>query len=194
MESIEELNTQEKTIVDLINDVSNTKATKKEDLFADLIGNDENTVVMAPITDEINTNNIKAELENITREIDYVKKPLDSTKRDLLLEKEKNDEELSMEELTEDLNDLQEKTNEQPHIEQVVPKDEQSGRIDKIDKSFFTNSLSFNKDDFEVEDEDDEDEDSKGNFFVTFAVALIIIILIATVIVVLNYVLELGWL
>ena len=60
---IDELNTEEKTIVDLIQNIQ-THA-KKKDLFEDLMGDDDDTVVMAPIDEAI-----EQVLAAVTKELD----------------------------------------------------------------------------------------------------------------------------
>lgn len=54
------------------------------------MGDNENTVVMAPIEDdELNTSNIKDALLNMTRELEAIKEPNNDLTQDLILEKEK---------------------------------------------------------------------------------------------------------
>lgn len=167
---IEELNTEEKTIVDLIQTIAqSSKNSKKEEIFKDLMGDEDNTVIMAPIDDEIKNDNIRKELENLTAELSDIKQPLSDLAEDLLLEKER----------------LKSQANEQDISEEESPK------ISNIDKSFFTNSLTFSKNDFEGF-EDLEKNVKKSNLFTKIAIALIILILLATIFVILNYVLDLN--
>lgn len=176
-EPIDELNTQEKTIVELIQNIQNKSDSKPksikedtEDLFGELMGKNENTVVMAPIEeDEINKENIKEALLDITKELDKIETP-DSHTDNLNIQ---NDE-------TEENND-EEKTN-------------MAGNQDKTDsivadKSFYTNSLSFNKTDFEGF-EDLEKNQKKGNLFAKIAITLIILMLLATIFLILNFLLD----
>ena len=98
---IDELNTQEKTIVNLIQDIQNgksvnngTKENVKEDsttdLFKELMGDNENTIVMPPINEnESDENNLKDALLDMTRELDAIKEPANDLTQDLILEKEK---------------------------------------------------------------------------------------------------------
>lgn len=135
-EPIDELNTQEKTIVELIQNIQNKNDSKPksikedtEDLFGELMGKNENTIVMAPIEDdEKNKENIKEALLDITKELEKIEEPVNHTDSLSLKneDNEKNDEENS------ESVEYQEKT------DSVV-----------ADKSFYTNSLSFNKTDFE---------------------------------------------
>jgi hypothetical protein len=167
---IEELNTEEKTIVDLIQTIAqSSKNSKKEEIFKDLMGDEDNTVIMAPIDDEIKKDSIRKELENLTAELSEIKQPLSDLAEDLLLEKER----------------LKSQANEQDISEEESPK------ISNIDKSFFTNSLTFSKNDFEGF-EDLEKNVKKSNLFTKIAIALIILILLATIFVILNYVLDLN--
>ena len=82
-EPIDELNTQEKTIVELIQNIQNSKPQEKstkddtEDLFGELMGKNENTIVMAPIdNEEKNNENIKEALLNITEDLETIKESL----------------------------------------------------------------------------------------------------------------------
>ena len=134
-EPIDELNTQEKTIVELIQNIQNKNDSKPksikedtEDLFGELMGKNENTIVMAPIEDdEKNKENIKEALLDITKELEKIEEPVNHTDSLSLKneDNEKNDEENS------ESVEYQEKT------DSVV-----------ADKSFYTNSLSFNKTEF----------------------------------------------
>ncbi len=176
-ESIEELNTQEKTIVNLINDISKTKTQKKEELFSELLGDDENTIVMAPITNEINTSNIRKELDDITRELNDLKRPLEGLKEETTCD---------------NFNTTP------PTIEKIDASENK--KVSDIDKSFFTNSLSFSKKDFvgksnESYDSDETDYDTEkgSSFYSKFAIVMIILVLAATIVIVANYLFDLGW-
>ena len=69
--------------------------------------------------------------------------------------------------------------------------DSDGGECEKIvaDKSFYTNSLSFNKTDFEGF-EDLEKNQKKGNVFAKIVVTLIILLLLATIFLILNFLLD----
>ncbi len=174
---INELNTEEKTIVDLINDISKNKVSKKEDLFSDLMGDNDNTVCTDPIVDENKKNDIALELENISIDINSIGKPLDDLTRELMIEKAK------LEDNTKDT---------PPFIEKIDDEVDDKSKMTNIDKSFFTNSLSFSKGDFE-NNEIEVEEKPKGEFYTKFAIAMIIIFLAATAIIVMNYVLDFNW-
>ena len=171
-EPIDELNTQEKTIVELIQNIQNKNDSKPksikedtEDLFGELMGKNENTIVMAPIEDdEKNKENIKEALLDITKELEKIEEPVNHTDSLSLKneDNEKNDEENS------ESVEYQEKT------DSVV-----------ADKSFYTNSLSFNKTDFEGF-EDLEKNQKKGNLFTKIAITLIILMLLATIFIILK--------
>lgn len=171
-----ELNTNERTIVNFIqNEKNKSKSENTNDLFGDLISNDENTKVLGV--------NI---LDEIEKEADNLKKESDNLANSLLEEKVK-------------LNDLLEEDtisdNEDDNDEEIKIKkidvNTKTTKMPEIDKTFFTNSLSFKKSDFASLDEDDDDGGS--GFYGKFAIAMIIITLIATIVIVLNYVLEFNW-
>lgn len=173
---IDELNTQEKTIVELIQNIQNnntqgTNGTKKEeteDLFGELMGKSENTVVMAPIYNEdANKENIKEALLSITKDLETIKDSLnDDTQAKITNEAEMNDESNQQ--------NLEKNSQEQDIV---------------ADKSFYTNSLSFNKTDFEGF-EDLEKKSKKGNVFAKIAITLIILMLLATIFLILNFLLD----
>ena len=174
---IDELNTQEKTIVELIQNIQNnntqgTNGTKKEeteDLFGELMGKSENTVVMAPIYNEdANKENIKEALLSITKDLETIKDSLnDDTQAKITNEAEMNDESNQQ--------NLEKNSQDQDNI--------------VADKSFYTNSLSFNKTDFEGF-EDLEKKSKKGNVFAKIAITLIILMLLATIFLILNFLLD----
>ena len=149
---LDELNTQEKTIVNLIQNIQ--QGSKKEfepstsqesndntrDLFQELMGDNENTIVMSPIDEEeLNNNNIKDTLLNMTKELEAIKEPSNDLTQELILEKEK----LKKKYLGE------EKDNEDESVEEETNKIDEAPKISNVDKSFYTNSISFNKTDFE---------------------------------------------
>ena len=185
---IDELNTQEKTIVNLIKDIQNGTSTKEEtqtntvkdnttDLFKELMGDNENTIVMAPIDEnETNESNIKDVLLDMTRELDSIKEPANDLTQDLILEKEKIKQQYQ----------LKSSNHENESDEE---KDPDAPKISSIDKSFYTNSLSFNKTDFEGF-EDLEKSEKKSSILAKIGIVLIILILLATIFLILNSVLE----
>lgn len=176
---IDELNTQEKTIVELIQNIQNNKpqetnkAAKEEteDLFGELMGKSENTVVMAPIdNEETNKENIKEALLSITQDLETIKGSLNDDTQ------------------TEITDDDEEKTNNELSEKNPNKNNQDTDNI-VADKSFYTNSLSFNKTDFEGF-EDLEKKSKKGNVFAKIAITLIILMLLATIFLILNFLLD----
>lgn len=184
-EPLEELNTQEKTIVNLIQNIqqgskkeetSNQNDIKEDtkDLFQELMGDNENTVVMAPIDeDEVNNSNIKDVLLNMTQELEAIKEPNNDITQDLILEKEK----------------LKQKYIEKENSEEELDNTNTAPKISSIDKSFYTNSISFNKTDFEGF-EDLEKSEKKSSIIAKLGIILIIIILGITIFLILNSIFE----
>lgn len=193
-EPLEELNTQEKTIVNLIQNIqqgskkSDDSLTHKDsndntrDLFQELMGDNENTVVMAPIEDdELNSSNIKDALLNMTRELEAIKEPNNGLTQDLILEKEKLKQKY--------LEDKKDNEDENEDDETEMEKTDEPPRISNVDKSFYTNSISFNKTDFEGF-EDLEKSEKKSGILAKIGIFLIIIVLGITIFLILNSIFE----
>lgn len=187
-EPIDELNTQEKTIVELIQNIQNSKPQEKstkddtEDLFGELMGKNENTIVMAPIdNEEKNNENIKEALLNITEDLETIKESLNDKIVSDTVDGQKINDELDS------LNDSDKNENKNENEDA----DSDGSESEKIvaDKSFYTNSLSFNKTDFEGF-EDLEKNQKKGNVFAKIVVTLIILLLLATIFLILNFLLD----
>lgn len=191
-EELEELNTQEKTIVNLIQNIqqgskkefepSNSKESNDNtrDLFQELMGDNENTVVMSPIEEEeLNNNNIKDTLLNMTRELEAIKEPNNDLTQDLIVEKEK----LKQKYLG------GEKDIEEDSVEEEINKIDEAPKISNVDKSFYTNSISFNKTDFEGF-EDLEKSEKKSGILAKIGIFIIIIILGVTIFLILNSIFE----
>lgn len=176
IDKTDDLNTQEKTIVDLIQTISINSKNNKDDLLQDLISNNENTVVMAPINEDTNKEALKEELENMTQDLERIKQPLNDLTQDLILEKEK----------LKDLSMLTDKIDEEENEEE----NDSNTTTSQIEKSFFTNSTSFSKKDFEGF-EDLEKDMKKSSAFTKIAIFLIILMLLGTIFIILNYVLDL---
>ncbi len=188
---IDELNTQEKTIVNLIQNIQNGKSTNNEtkenskedsttDLFKELMDDNENTIVMPAINEnEANESSIKDALLDMTRELDAIKEPTNDLTQDLILEKEKIKQQYQ----------LKPNNNENASSENKENIDPDAPKISSIDKSFYTNSISFNKTDFEGF-EDLEKSEKKSGILAKIGIVLIIIVLLATVFLILNSVLE----
>lgn len=137
-----ELNTDEKTLVDLINTVTK----KKDDLLEELKKGNENTILTAPIKEKVND-------EIVTSAI----------KDNQLKEENKID------------------------LKEIG---ETNTTIKTLDKSFYTNSMSFSKEDFEGFEELEKNV-KKNNNLVKLGIIALVLLALATVFVVLKYVLNL---
>ncbi len=137
-----ELNTDEKTLVDLINTVTK----KKEDLLEELKKGNENTIVTAPIKEEKNDEIVTAAIEE---------------------SKTKEENKLNLKDV-----------------------DETNTAIKTLDKSFYTNSMTFSKEDFEGFDELEKNV-KKNNNLVKIGIVILILLALSTIFVVLKYVLNL---
>ena len=169
-----EFNTEEKTVVDLIQDIQNNSPDRETcitDLFKDLMSDNENTIVMAPISEnEINRQNMKETLANITVNLEKVKEPVSDETQELLLEKEK----LKM--------SLEKENTEE------ISRTKTNTKLSSIDKSFYTNSMSFSKTDFEGFE--DLEKSTKTSVFIKVGISLAIILLLVTVFLILNSVFD----
>ena len=140
----DELNTEERTLVDLINTVTVHKG--EVNLLEELMSTDKDEEVTSPIKEE-------QEKSSILKEIHSKK-----------LEEEK------------------EKTQELVNLKQ---------KINDIDKSFYTNSMSFSKEDFEGFEELEKSVKKSGRF-ATIGIVLLCLASLATLVVIANYIFELG--
>ena len=140
----DELNTEERTLVDLINTVTVHKG--EVNLLEELMSTDKDEEVTSPIKEE-------QEKSSILKEIQSKK-----------LEEEK------------------EKTQELVNLKQ---------KINDIDKSFYTNSMSFSKVDFEGFEELEKSVKKRGRF-ATIGIVLLCLASLATLVVIANYIFELG--
>ena len=148
---LEEFNTDERTLIDLINTVT----IHKDDmgLLDELKSKDEeNTEVVPPMKPDIDKEDLKKEIK---KEIE---------------EKEKNKEL----EKTQELKNLKEKES-----------------VSDIDKSFYTNSMTFSKEDFEGFEELEKSV-KKNNVLVVVSLIVLIISILGTMVVIANYVFNLG--
>lgn len=186
-ESIEELNTEEKTIVDLIKDIqSNSSKSKKKDLFEDLMGDGDDTIV-APIEEEATKDNIKEALFSITQDLESIMEPENEFTHEINVEKEaikeskNNEEEIKKVEDTDKIDTVD--------LEGIGDTTTDVPKVTEVDKSFYTNSMSFSKTDFEGF-EDLEKGVKKSSAFTKIAIGVIILLLIATVVLILNFVFD----
>lgn len=150
-EVTDDLNTDERTIVDLINTVTVHKGDVN--LLEELMAGGDTT---GPISEEQSKNDITNEIS------EYIE-----NKKSVVLDKNSIDNDK-----TEELVNLKEK-------------------IDEMDKSFYTNSMTFNKDDFEGFDELEKSV-KKSSVFKTLLIIILIISIIASLVIIGNYVFELG--
>ncbi len=134
----QDFNTEEKTLIDLINTVADNKS--KNDLLSEL---QEETVELMEENEEL-----KEELEK-TREQEKIKN-------------------IVSEEVTKEL----------------MKKDKKEER--KVDDTFFTNSLSFSKEDF------DGEEEENSSFGTKFGIFILIILIIAVILGILYFVLDIN--
>lgn len=134
---------------------------------------------MAPISEVTNKETLKEELESMTQDLEKIKQPINDLTQDLLLEKEKL-KKLSPDEINNRDIDYEDKTRSKT----------EEFENSQIEKSFFTNSMSFSKKDFEGF-EDLENNMKKSSFFTKIAIFLIILMLLGTIFIILNYVLDL---
>lgn len=182
---IDELNTQEKTIVDLIKNIQSGK--KQKDLFDDLMGDDDDTVVLGAKEDIESTDEIKEMLLDMTQDLEDIKEKeteftleinsdIEKIKKGLELE---NTEELFVDEEETDAEEVEDDDEVEEDIEEDV-----------ANKSFYTNSISFDKSDFEGF-EDLEKFAKKKSTVTKIAIFLVIILLLATIFLVVNFVFDL---
>ncbi len=143
-----ELNTDEKTLIDLINTVTKNKT----DLLEELRKGTEDTIVTAPITEETNDKIISDVIKSYKEEKE---EPIEENKEETVLK----------------------------------PLDEDNTSIKNLDKSFYTNSMTFSKEDFEGFEELEKNV-KKNNTFVKVGIVILVLLAIATILVILKYVLN----
>lgn len=185
MLTLDDFNTEEKTVIDLINTVTihNGDVNLLEELMAE--DGEEGTL---PIKEETKREDFKSEiqdskdygnttvsnlLESISNDPEFANSPLISTKPIKKVDNTLQDK-VSIEEI--------DKTQELVNL-----KDKES----KIDNSFYTSSMSFSKEDFEGFDELEKSV-KKNGVFTTMLVILVVVVIIISLVVILNYVLKLG--
>lgn len=158
----EDFNTEEKTLIDLINTVTLHKGNIN--LLEELIG-DENEETTLPIKEEIKNEKSK---EGLTEEIPVIENSnvSNSTVKINNVSEEKEIDK------TKELVNLKEKTME-------------------LDNSFYTSSMKFSKEDFEGFDELEKNV-KKNSKLTIFLLVLLIIFIIATLVIIANYVFNLG--
>lgn len=137
-----ELNTDEKTLIDLINTVTK----KKEDLLDELKKGGENETITSPINEEKNDKIVTDAIKEIAEE--------------------KEETSINTQDLT-----------------------ETNTAVKSLDKSFFTNSMTFSKEDFEGFDELEKNV-KKNNNLVRLSVIILVLLALTTIFIVLKYVLN----
>lgn len=149
-----ELNTEEKTIVDLINTVTVHKGDLN--LLEELMGEGETT------------------------------KPISEEQKDLsfkdVIDKEKTSESLISEKVMDENTKEFEKTKELVNLKE---------KMTDIDNSFYTSSMKFNKDDFEGFEELEKSV-KKGSFFKVVLIIILVLSILASLVIMANYVFNLG--
>ena len=149
-----ELNTEEKTIVDLINTVTVHKGDLN--LLEELMGEGETT------------------------------KPISEEQKDLsfkdVIDKETTSESLISEKVMDENTKEFEKTKELVNLKE---------KMTDIDNSFYTSSTKFNKDDFEGFEELEKSV-KKGSFFKVILIIILVLSILASLVIMANYVFNLG--
>lgn len=140
----EGLNTEERTLVDLINTVTVHKG--EVNLLEELMSSDKDEEVTSPIKEEQEKSSLLTEIQS--------KQNIKET----------------------------EKTQELVNLKQ---------KINDIDKSFYTNSMSFSKEDFEGFEELEKSVKKSGRF-ATIGIILLCVASLMTLVVIANYIFELG--
>lgn len=174
LEPIDELNTEEKTLVDLIQNIQGKKTDNKKDLFADLMGDPDDTMVLGQ-KDEL-----KEMLLDMTQELESIKEPENEFTQEINMEK------LRMLEETSD-DDIEETDDNEEDVENI----DEVPEIKEVDKSFYTNSIMFDKNDFEGFDEL-EKESKKSSFLAKIAVLIVVLMLLGTIFLIANFVFDLN--
>lgn len=182
---IDELNTEEKTLVDLIQNIQKGKTKIIEsdknggnDLFAELMGDMDDTMVMGQ-KEEISKDELKEMLIDMTQNLEKIKEPENEFTQEINMVKK-------------NVSDYDDEDDEE--IEENENKDEEDDdtpEINEVDKLFYTSSIVFDKNDFEGFDEL-EKESRKSSFLAKFAVFIVVLMLVATVFLIVNFVFDLN--
>ena len=182
---IDELNTEEKTLVDLIQNIQKGKTKIIEsdknggnDLFAELMGDMDDTMVMGQ-KEEISKDELKEMLIDMTQNLEKIKEPENEFTQEINMVK-KNVSDYD----DEDDEEIEENENEDEE-------DDDTPEINEVDKLFYTSSIVFDKNDFEGFDEL-EKESRKSSFLAKFAVFIVVLMLVATVFLIVNFVFDLN--
>ena len=183
---------EEKSIVDLIQNIQEDSKTKKKDLFEDLMGTADETVVMG-MSDEIemNPDEMKEALLNITQDLENIKEPDTEFTEKINIEKEKIKNADTLLDVSEKLDEINEKLDKKldENIE-VGDTTTNAPKVSTIDKSFYTNSMTFNKSDFEGFEELEKNA-KKTSTFAKITIAIIVLMLLVTIFLIVNFVFDL---
>ncbi len=181
---IDELNTEEKTLVDLIQNIQKGKTQIIEsdknsgnDLFAELIGDMDDTMVMGQ-KEEISKEELKEMLIDMTQNLEKIKEPENEFTQEINMVKK-------------NVSDYDDEDDEEIEENEEEYEDDDTPEINEVDKSFYTSSIMFDKNDFEGFDEL-EKESRKSSFLAKFAVFIVVLMLVATVFLIVNFVFDLN--
>ena len=168
-EEDEELNTGERTLIDLISTVA--APGEEEDLLSSLTGGKTGEITL-PINEEKTSGTLKEDIKEVTKKSAF--DDITITKVDTTALREAKKEEEREEEFnkTKELRDLKQKASD-------------------YDKSFFTNSMTFSKEDFEGF-EDLEKSVKKNNILSKVVVGVIVLFVVVSLVLIINYVFKLG--
>lgn len=182
-----DFNTGEQTLIDLINTIHSNKTSI--DLLKDLRG-DDNTIVTKPINKEREKATIDHKSISESDTLKFERRPdeTDVDKENGEIEKTKELVELKM--LQTEITSGKVKQDDVQNKSQNKSQNN-TNTFSKIDKSFYTNSMSFSKDDFEGFDELEKTV-KKNNSLTTVGLIVLFISVAVTLIVIANYVFELG--
>jgi hypothetical protein len=188
---IDELNTEEKSIVDLIQNIQEDNKTKKKDLFEDLMGTADETKVMG-MSDEIEMNpeEMKEALLNITQDLESIKQPDTEFTETINIEKEKIKNADTLLDVSEKLDEINDKLDKKLDEKVEVSDTANAPKVSTIDKSFYTNSMTFNKSDFEGFEELEKNA-KKTSTFAKITIAVIVVMLLVTIFLIVNFVFDL---
>lgn len=188
---IDELNTEEKTIVDLIQNIQEDNKTKKKDLFEDLMATADETKVMG-MSDEIEMNpeEMKEALLNITQDLESIKQPNTEFTETINIEKEKIKNADTLLDVSEKLDEINDKLDKKLDEKVEASDTANAPKVSTIDKSFYTNSMTFNKSDFEGFEELEKNA-KKTSTFAKITIAVIVVMLLITIFLIVNFVFDL---
>lgn len=181
--TMDDFNTEEKTVIDLINTV--TIHNGEVNLLEELMGSEEGGETTLPIKEESKKDNFRSEIQEKKNE------SFGNTTVSDLLESISNDPEIANSPLI----STKPIKREESHVASNSDKTQELSNLKNkemnIDNSFYTSSMSFSKDDFEGFDELEKSV-KKNSIFATIMVIFFVILIIASLVVILNYVLKLG--